>query len=180
LRLGIWVGGTVASASAALVLVGSLVARQFGLQLGDVTPAATVAWDQLLWRAVLLLWVDTAIPEELGFRGALMCALGGLRGAVLPADALSVRRVWSTIGAIALQPAVLLSSLAFAAWHVVVVLQDGTPDPLTIAAKLMLIAAGGVLFAALRIISGNLLAPIVGHWLIDMLAMLSARLAVVL
>jgi membrane protease YdiL (CAAX protease family) len=96
----------------------------------------------------------------------------------VPVNTLSYGNAWRHVGAAALQPAVLIASVVFAAWHVVVVLQDGTPDPLTVAAKLLVIGVGGALFAALRIVSGNLLAPIVGHWLIDMLGMLSARLAV--
>ena len=77
LRLGVWVGGTVALVSGLVIVGGGLVARRLGLQLTDVTPAASAPWGPLLWRAVLLLWVDTVLPEELGFRGALMLTLDG-------------------------------------------------------------------------------------------------------
>jgi membrane protease YdiL (CAAX protease family) len=166
LRLGLVVGGIAAGASAVLIIGGALAARVLGVPVADVTPAATVAWGPLLWRAVLLLWVDTAIPEELAFRGALLHVLHGMKAPSL----------WQA----ARQPAVIISGLAFALWHIVVVLQDGPPQPLTFFGKLAVIAIGGVLFGALRLVGGNLLAPIVGHWLFDMVAMIAARLAVAL
>ena len=166
LRLGLSVGGIAASIGGALILGGALAARGLGLQVSAVTPAASMDWGPLLWRAVLLLWVDTAIPEELAFRGALLAALHGARAPGLFEAAR--------------QPAVIIASLAFALWHIVVVLQDGPPQPLTFVGKLAVIAIGGFLFGALRLVGGNLLAPIVGHWLFDMVAMIAARLAVAL
>jgi membrane protease YdiL (CAAX protease family) len=180
LRLGLWIGGPLAIAGGALIIVGSLVARGVGLELADVTPAASVPWGPLVWRAVLLLWVDTVIPEELGFRGALMLGLDGQRTTCATAESLSYRRAWLEVGREAVRPAVLMSSVAFAAWHVVVVIQDGVPDGMTVVGKLLLIAVGGLLFGGLRVVGRNLLAPVVGHWLFDMVAMLAARLAVVL
>ncbi len=180
LRVGVWIGGTAALVGGALILGGGLAARSLNVQLAEVTPAATAPWGPLLWRALLLLWVDTAVPEELAFRGALLLALGGGRARGLPPNALSYRRVWPALWHASLQPAVIVSSVAFAAWHIVVVIQDGTPDVLTVAGKLAIIAVGGLLFGALRLVGGNLLAPIVGHWLFDMAAMITARLAVAL
>ena len=84
------------------------------------------------------------------------------------------------MGRESVRPAVLVSGVAFAAWHVVVVIQDGVPDGMTIVGKLLVIAVGGLLFGGLRVVSRNLLAPVVGHWLFDMVAMLAARFAVVL
>jgi uncharacterized protein len=146
LRLGATIGGT----AAALTIIGGLL----GIAIGSVTPAARVPWDQLLWRAALLIWVDTAIPEELAFRGALMAALGAPSRATV---------AWS--------------SLAFAAWHLVVVQQDGATEWWVYAGKLLVIAFGGLLFGWLRVVSGSVLGPIVAHWLFDFLAMTSARLA---
>jgi hypothetical protein len=178
LRLGVWIGGTTAVLGAVLILGGGLVARRLGLELASVTPATAVAWGPLLWRAVLLLWVDTVIPEELGFRGALLLTMDGQTATQPPPECLSYRQAWMQIGGAAIRPAVVVSSIAFAAWHVVVVVQDGVPDVPTIAGKLVVIAIGGLLFGALRVVGGNLLAPLVGHWLFDVLAMLAARLTV--
>ena len=164
---------------AVLILGGSLAARELGLRLTDVSPAAAVPWDQLLWRAVLLLWVDTVLPEELAFRGALLLGLNGTPTHTR-LEPRSYRAVWLEVARAACRPAVVLSSIVFAAWHVVVVIQDGVPDPVTIAGKLVVIAVGGLLFGGLRVVGGNLLAPIVGHWLFDMLAMIAARMAVAL
>lgn len=179
LRLGVWIGGTAALAAAVLIVFGALAVRMGGVQLGDVTPAASVAWGPLLWRAVLLLWVDTVIPEELAFRGALLLTLEGAAGGRGTSQWSSYGEAWVQVARASLRPAVLLSSVAFAAWHVVVVLQEGSSltDLGTVAGKLLLIAVGGLLFGGLRVTGGNLLAPMVGHWLFDMLAMIAARLA---
>jgi membrane protease YdiL (CAAX protease family) len=177
LRLGLWIGGTAAVAGAALIIGGSLAARSLGLRLVDVTPAASVPWGPLLWRALLLLWVDTCIPEELGFRGALLLALDGQNTTSATVEPPSYRQAWVQVGRAAIRPAVIGSSIAFAAWHVVVVVQDGVPDLVTITGKLLVIAIGGLLFGGLRVVGRNLLAPIVGHWLFDMAAMVAARFA---
>jgi hypothetical protein len=179
LRLGVVIGGTTALAAAALIVGGSLLARGLGLALADVTPAASVAWGPLLWRAVLLLWVDTVLPEELAFRGALLLTLDGQPRPA--ADALpecrSLRDAWVQVGRAAVRPAVVASSVVFAAWHVVVVINDGAPSVSAVVGKLVLIGIGGMLFGGLRLVGRNLLAPMVGHWLFDMLAMIAARLA---
>jgi membrane protease YdiL (CAAX protease family) len=176
LRLGVWIGGTTALAAGVLIVGGAVIGRKLGLQIADVTPAASVAWGELLWRAVLLVWVDTVLPEELGFRGALLLALDGQT--TNAPDCVSYREAWAQVVRAALRPAVVVSSIAFAAWHVVVVLQDGVMDLATITGKLLVIAIGGLLFGGLRLIGGNLLAPVVGHWLFDMVAMIAARIAV--
>jgi membrane protease YdiL (CAAX protease family) len=180
LGLGFSIGGTAALAGGAVILGGALAARRLGVQLADVTPAASVPWGPLLWRAVLLLWVDTVIPEELAFRGALLLTLDGSGTSNAPVCPAGFRGTWLAVGRAAMRPAVLISSAVFAAWHVVVVLQDGPPDVLTVTGKLLVIAVGGLLFGGLRLVGGNLLAPIVGHWLFDLVAMIAARLAVAL
>ena len=178
LRLGVTIGGTAALAGGVLILGGALLARRLGIELASFTPAANEAWGPLLWRAVLLLWVDTAIPEELAFRGALLLTLDAPSSPNQSCP--SYRQAWLQVCRAGFRPAVLASSVAFAAWHLVVVLQDGETDPVTIASKLLVIAGGGVLFGGLRLASGNLLAPVVGHWLFDLVAMVAARAAVAL
>jgi len=180
LRMGMWIGGTAALASGALILLGSLAGRSLGLRIADVTPAATTPWGPLLWRAVLLIWVDTVLPEELGFRGALLLALDGQQATTTAVDDTSYRCTWVQVVRAGVRPAVLVSSLAFAAWHVVVVIQDGAQDVATVIGKLATIAIGGMFFGGLRVTSGNLVAPVVGHWLFDMVAVVAARLAAAL
>src|SRR5262245_44343175 len=51
LRVAVWIGGTAAVAGGVLIVGGALAARGLGLQLADVTPAATAPWGPLLWRA---------------------------------------------------------------------------------------------------------------------------------
>jgi hypothetical protein len=178
LRLGVWIGGTTAVVGAVLIVAGALVARELGLDTTSVTPATSVAWGPLLWRAVLLMWVDTVIPEELGFRGALLLTLDGQTATGPPHECLSYRQAWMHIGRAAIRPPVVLTAVAFAAWHIVVVVQDGVPEIATIVGKLLAIAVGGLLFGALRVVGRNLLAPLVGHWLFDTFAMVAARLTV--
>ena len=181
LRLGVRIGGTTAVVAGVLIVGAAVAARTLGLQIANVTPAASVAWGPLLWRAVLLLWVDTVIPEELAFRGALLLTLDGQRldaTQSASSDCVTYRDAWIEVLRAAVRPAVLVSSLAFAAWHVVVVINDGVPDVATIVSKLVVIAVGGMLFGGLRLVGRNLLAPMVGHWLFDMVAMIAARLAV--
>jgi membrane protease YdiL (CAAX protease family) len=180
LRLGVLIGGTLALASAVLIVGGSLAARKLGLALQDFTPSAEVPWGPLLWRAILLIWVDTVIPEELAFRGALLLALHEHHPASIPSRTGSYRSEWLNVVRVARRPAVLISSLAFAAWHIVVVLQDGEHNLPTVLGKLALIGVGGIVFCGLRLTSGNLLAPVVGHWLFDMVSMIAARFAVAL
>jgi hypothetical protein len=178
LRLGLFVGGTTALAAAALIVGGALVGRGLGLTLADVTPAASVPWGLLLWRAMLLLWVDTVLPEELAFRGAMLLTLDGQQQqANASVECRTLRDAWVQVARAAIRPAVLASSVAFAAWHVVVVISDGVPSVGAVAGKLVIIGIGGMLFGGLRLVGRNLLAPIVGHWVFDMVAMIAARLA---
>jgi membrane protease YdiL (CAAX protease family) len=99
----------------------------------------------------------TALAEELAFRGLLQARL---RAAFGPARA------------------VLLGSIVFAAWHLVVnarTLQDtglGAEPAAAVLVYLGQIVAvfiGGLLFALLRERSGNLAGCVVAHWLTDVL-----------
>jgi hypothetical protein len=179
LRLGLVVGGAAGILAAAGILVGAQLAAATGRPLEALTPAATLPWDQLLWRALLLLWVDTVIPEELAYRGALFLAVTGPRPLDVPsAETLGARATVVRLLAVARRPEVLVTSAAFVAWHLVVVQQEGAADAVSLLGKLGAIAVGGLLFGSLRIVGGNLLAPVAGHWLFNVLAMVAARYAV--
>jgi len=113
--------------------------------LADPDPTA------LLLRALVFMPLDTAIPEELAFRGLLFGWLrrgGGL-----------VR-------------AVLVSAAAYAAWHLVIVsatlvetnvLGDPRTAVLGTLGAFGAVFAGGVAFALLRARSGRLAAPLAAH-----------------
>lgn len=114
-------------------------------------PLADVPLEGLLLRALVLMPLDTALPEELAFRGALF---GWVRRGHGPARA------------------VALSSLAFAAWHVVIVVAtlqvtNAAAHPVTatlgILGALVSVFTGGVMFALLRARTERLAAPVAAH-----------------
>jgi len=105
----------------------------------------------LLLRALVFMPLDTAVPEELAFRGLLF---GWLRRGG------SVAR------------AVLLSAGAYAAWHLVIVFATlcetnvaGEAWTAVLGALVAFAAvfAGGIAFALLREWSGRLAAPLAAH-----------------
>lgn len=105
----------------------------------------------LLLRALVVMPLDTAVPEELAFRGLLYGWLrrgGGLTRAVV------------------------LSAGAYAAWHVVIVLAtlaetnvvgEAWTAALGALAAFAAVFGGGVAFALLREWSGRLAAPLAAH-----------------
>lgn len=99
----------------------------------------------------------TALPEELAFRGLLQARLRAVFGPTA---------------------AVLLGSLSFAAWHLLVNARtlgevNLTTDPLlaviAFLGQLLAVFVGGLAFALLRERTGNLAGPILAHWLVDTL-----------
>ena len=112
-----------------------------------------------VFLAVVLVKIPlaTALAEELAFRGLLQARL---RAAFGP------------------RSAILIGSLIFTAWHLVVsftTLQSTNlaSDPSIMApaylGQNLAVFVGGLLFATLRERSGNLAGPIVAHWLTDAL-----------
>ncbi len=129
-------------------------------QAVEYTPLGSLSWQALLWRAFVWMPLDTAIPEEVAFRGVL---LGSLR------HHLTDRR------------AVLLSSVVFAVWHGVIVsrtvaLTNLQAEPLLAALGLVgayvAVGVGGALFAWLRLATGHLAGSIVAHWAFNALLLL--------
>jgi membrane protease YdiL (CAAX protease family) len=120
--------------------------------------------DALLVRLLVYTPVLVALVEEVAFRGFL---LGRLRRA-LPG------RPW---------PALALSALAFALWHVTVnlltlgetnVASAGLASPLVaVAAGLLSVFVAGLVFGALHLYTGGLAAPVTAHWLVDALMLLA-------
>jgi CAAX protease family protein len=179
LAIGLGVGLTVALLSALALVVLPLVAGD-AADLATSSPAARAAWDALLVRVVALLWFDTALAEEVVFRGLILGL--ALRTAPRPTTAPRsgrglgvfvdiVRGMWS-------RP-VLIAAIPFALWHVVVVWQDdpGAPWPVMVG-KLAVIFAGGLYFGSVRLRAGHLIGSIIAHWSFDACAMIAVRVAV--
>lgn len=115
------------------------------------TPLIDIAPEALLLRALVMMPLDTALPEELAFRGALFGWLLRDRG---------------------LRYALIASSLVFAAWHIVIlaltlletnVLQQPSTALIGTVVAFVALIGGGVLFGLLRIWTGRLAAPVVAH-----------------
>ena len=116
------------------------------------SPLASLPTDALVWRAFVWMPLDTAVPEEIAFRGVLLA---------------SPRRH------LADRAAVLVSAAVFTAWHGVVVsrtvaLTNLHAQPLLATLGLIgaciAIGCGGVLFAWLRLATGHLAGSMVAHW----------------
>jgi uncharacterized protein len=115
-------------------------------------PLNMLPLDSVLWRGLVWMPLDTALPEEVAFRGVLLAAL--LQRFDAPR-------------------AVLLSAGAFTIWHAVIVARtvgvtNLASDPLFLAigfvGSLASIFVGGLVFAVLRLSTGNLAGSIVAHW----------------
>ena len=126
----------------------------------EYPPLGSMPPDALLWRSFVWMPLDTAIPEEVAFRGVLLAML--------------LRRS-STM------PAVVLSALVFTGWHAVIVsrtvaLTNLQSEPLLsilgLVGAFLAVFAGGLLFAWLRVASGNLAGSIVAHWAFNTLLLL--------
>ena len=127
----------------------------------EYAPLASLSPEALLWRAFVWMPLDTAIPEELAFRGVLLASL---------------RRRWSEF------PAVLVSAVVFTSWHGVIVsrtvaLTNLQSEPvlamLGLLGALLAVGVGGVLFAWLRLATGHLAGSIVAHWAFNAVLLLS-------
>jgi len=111
--------------------------------------------EQVLRRIGFMLPFDTALPEEVAFRGVLLAAL---------------RRRYTAV------PAVVLAAIPFALWHVVLTgLETERRDPLLLIGKLGADFTGGLWFGFLRVRTGHLAGGVLAHWLIDAGLMLGAR-----
>jgi uncharacterized protein len=126
----------------------------------EYAPLGSLSREALFWRAFLWMPLDTAIPEEVAFRGVLLASL---------------RRHVSDV------PAALISAVVFTAWHGVVVtrtvaLTNLPAQPLLLTLGLLgaflAVWVGGLLFAWLRLATGQLTGSVVAHWAFNALLLL--------
>jgi membrane protease YdiL (CAAX protease family) len=115
-------------------------------------PLSNLSTESLLWRAFVWMPLDTALPEELAFRGVLLAAL--LRCFAAPG-------------------AVVISAIAFTLWHAVIVsrtlgVTNLADEPVLVALGLagsfVSVLVGGVVFAVVRLATGHLVGSLVAHW----------------
>jgi tRNA pseudouridine32 synthase/23S rRNA pseudouridine746 synthase len=135
----------------------AVLALKAGAQLGTpitYQPLRGASISAVLTHALVALPLQTAIPEELAFRGLV---LGLLMRKLTP---------WR---------ATLVTSAIFVAWHLVVQVQTlavtnfASPWQIVPAMGLAFagLFAGGVIFALLRLRTRNLAAAVMAHWLFD-------------
>ena len=150
---GAAVGALLAGAIALVdVVILRLAPSVIGQPVGYV-PLARVSADELARHIAFFLPLGAVVPEELAFRGTL---LGGL---------LVRYRV---------RTAVAFSAATFALWHGTVawftVVNTSLPVVLIIPAAvgaLVVVFVGGVIMAALRVVTGTLAASIAAHWVFN-------------
>lgn len=148
LRRGLIVGGAVASAAVAGMLVGAAWPVTRGLFDDARVPADAGGWERL-YQTAIRIPVGTVAFEELAFRGVLL--------------ALLCRRL--STGA-----AVAVDSALFGLWHIVPTLATANANGIAglgrvglVAGSVLVTAVGGVVFCALRARGRHLLAPAILH-----------------
>ncbi len=147
------IGAGIGLGLAAVVLVALEVGAHLGTPI-TYKPLRGASISAVMTHALVGLPLQTAIPEELAFRGLL---LGLLMRTLTPLRA------------------TLVTSAIFVAWHVVVQVQTlavtNFPSPWQIVPATGLafagVFAGGVIFTLLRLRTRNLAAAFVCHWLFD-------------
>lgn len=157
-------GAAVGMALGLLAAAVGLVVFRFPPLLGapvSYVPLGSLTWSELAFRALVLLPLDTVLPEEVAFRGVLLAALVRLYGGVR---------------------ALVLMALAFGAWHVVIVSTSvaganlaGPFDVIATGAALFSVTLGGLALGVLRLRLGSLAAPIVAHWTFNTALLIGLR-----
>jgi uncharacterized protein len=129
----------------------------------EYAPLGSLSREALLWRTFVWMPLDTAIPEEIAFRGVLLALL---------------RRRFATL------PAVFIMAVVFTGWHGVVVsrtvaLTNLQSEPLLAGLGLLgaflAVCVGAGLFAWLRLATGHLAASIVAHWVFNAVLLLGLQ-----
>ena len=143
----------------------AVVAAGYGVALAvpavrDAAVTGPGTWPTALFRALVVIPLATAIPEEFAFRGVLWGLLRRQSG----------RRV-----------ATVVSSVLFGVWHVFPALGGGAANAsvsgvlgegaagiaLRVVGTVLFTGLAGVLFCELRARSDSLLAPILLHWAVN-------------
>src|SRR5258706_878773 len=153
LRRSSLIGAGIGLGLAAVVLLALEVGAQLGTPI-TYQPLRGASIAAVLTHALVGVPLQTAIPEELAFRGLM---LGLLMRKLTP---------WR---------ATLVTSALFVAWHVVVQVQTlavtNFTSPWQIVPAMGLafagLFAGGVIFALLRFRTRNRARAVVAHWLLD-------------
>lgn len=147
----------VVAGGVGLVLLGARRLPAVGALLAD--RRARMAPRTLAWHALVRIPVGTAAFEEVAFRGVLLALLGEVTGVT---------------------GAVVGSSLVFGLWHVGPTLATLTINEVTtrrlvwVTGAVVATAFAGAALAALRLVSGSLLAPVLVHWAANALGLLAA------
>ena len=151
-------GGLIAAAAVAVM---RYVAPAVIGQPVIYEPLSRVAASDLTPHILLFLPFGTVIPEEIAFRGTL---LGG------------------TLEQHGVRAAVPATAIAFALWHGAVawftVVNTTIPVVLIIPAfvgALLVLFAGGVIMAGLRVSTGSLAASIAAHWTFNAIILIGLR-----
>jgi CAAX protease family protein len=156
--IGAVLGGVVAAAAVAVMrgvapaLIGQPVIYE---------PLSRVAAGDLTPHILLFLPFGAVIPEEIAFRGTLLGALLARYHA---------------------RTAVTAAAVAFALWHGTVafftVMNTSLPVVLiipAIAGALVVLFAGGVIMAGLRVSTGSLLTSVAAHWAFNAIILIGLR-----
>ena len=147
------IGAGIGLGLAAVVLLALEVGAHVGTPI-TYQPLRGASISALLTHALVGLPLQTAIPEELAFRGLV---LGLLMRKLTPLRA------------------TLMTSATFVAWHVVVQVQTLALTNFTSSGQIVLatslavagLFAGGLIFAFVRLRTHNLAGAVMAHWLFD-------------
>ena len=147
-RGGLAAGAAAASVAVVGMVVGAALPSTRALFDDERVPAEASGWERV-YQLGLRIPLGTAAFEELAFRGALLALLR---------QRLSLRA------------AVAVDSAVFGLWHIVPTLATARTNDIVGAGRVglvigsvLLTAAGGVVFCALRLRGGHLVAPVLLH-----------------
>ena len=128
-------------------------------------PLAQLSTGTVLVRALVWMPLATAIPEEFAFRGVLLALL---------------------LRTCSWRVAVVISAIAFALWHVIIVFhtvgqtslsQHPATYLLGVGLGFAAVFVGGILFANLRMRTGSLAASTLAHWSLNAAVLLGLYVA---
>jgi membrane protease YdiL (CAAX protease family) len=147
---GLAVGGVAAALAATVIVAGALLPATRSL-FEDQRIADIQGGGELAYQSLVRIPLGTVVLEEVAFRGVLLALVTQQRSTRL---------------------AVVVSSLLFGLWHIQPTLDALAANDLgagsaarvgAVAGAVAFTAASGVLFCALRLASGSLVAPMVLH-----------------